>query len=179
MDVEIVCITQRTDSVQLAEPQKCLLSPQHANDSDAGMDLDGDTNPSKRFPNARKPVPDVHSGHPKWGQDEDIQVGTHARMGGRWSLAENPSSGGDTVLASGIEHSPPTHTDDSHNIYAVFGAPDSHEDDPEDSEWLDSLSVRADTQSITLGDSEDEGDGGTSEDDEMLSGDEAVLAGDA
>jgi len=177
MDVEIVGITQRTDSVQLTEPQKHLLSPQHANDSDAGMDLDGDTDPSKRFPNARKPVLDVHNGLPKWGQGED--VGTHTRMGGRWSLAENPSSGDDTVLvASSIEHLPPTHTNDSHGIYAIFGAPGSHEDDPEDSEWLDSLSVRADTQSVILGDSEDEGDGG-SEDDEMLSGDEAVLAGNA
>ena len=179
MDVEIVCITQRTDSVQLAEPQRHLVSQQHASDPDAGMDLDGDTDHSKRFPNARKRVPDVHNGLPKWGQDEDVQVGTHTRMGGRWSLAENPSSGDNTVLASGIEHLPSTHTNDSHGIYAIFGASDSHEDDPEDSEWLDSLSVCADTQSIILGDSEDEGDGGTSEDDEMLSGDEAVLAGNA
>jgi hypothetical protein len=177
MDVEIVDITQRTDSVQLTEPQKHLLSPQHANDSDAGMDLDGDTDPFK-CSNARKPVLDVNHGLPKWGQDED--VGTHTRMGGRWRLAKNPSSGDDTVLAtSSIEHLPPTHTNDSHDIYAIFGAPNSHEDDPEDSEWLDSLSVRADTQSVILGDSEDEGDGGTSEDDEMLSGDEAVLAGNA
>lgn len=53
---------------------------------------------------------------------------------------------------------------------------DSHEDD--DSEWLDGASVRADTQSIIAGDSEDEDDGETGEDDdEMLSGDEAVMAG--
>jgi len=179
MDVEIACITQRTDSVQLAESQNHLLSPQHANDSDAGMDLDGDTDPFKRSLSACRPVlnSDIHNIMPKWGQNKD--VGAHTQMGGRWSLDENPSSRDDAVLASSIEHIPPTLTNDSHDVLAVFGTPDSHEDDPDDSEWLDNLSVRADTQSIILGDSEDEDDGETSEDDdEMLSGDEAVLAGD-
>ena len=178
MDVEIACITQRTDSVQLAEPQKHLLSPQHTNDSEAGMDLDGNIGPSKHFPSARRLVLDVHDGLPERGQDKDI--GTHTWIGGRWSLAENPSSGDGTVLASGIENLPPTPTNDTHDVYAIFGMSDSHEDDPDDNEWLDNLSVRADTQSVILCDSEDEDDGETSEDDdEMLSGDEAVLAGDA
>jgi hypothetical protein len=181
MDVEIACITQRTDSVQLTEPQNHLLSPQHANDPDAGMDLDGDTDPSKHFLIARRPVlgsldSDVHNVMPKWGQNKD--VGAHTQMGGRWSLDENPSGGDDAVLTSSVEHIPPTLINDSHDVFAVFGTAAGPEDDPDDSEWLDSLSVRADTQSIILGDSEDEDDGEIEDDDEMLSGDEAVLAGD-
>jgi hypothetical protein len=178
MEVEIASITQLTDSVQLAESQKDFLSPQHPNDSDSGMDLDGDTDHSKHFPNARRPELDVRDGIPKWFPDKS--VGTHTQTVGGWNLAENPSSSDDTLLESGIGHLPPALTNDSREVYTIFETPDSHEDDLDDSEWLDNLSVRADTQSIILGDSEDEDEGETSEDDdEMLSGDEAVLAGDA
>lgn len=177
MDVEIRSITQLTDSVQLAEPQT-LLPRQHANDSDSGMDLDGNTDPSKHLKNDHGSRLDVLSGVPKWDQEKGI--GTHTKMSGRWSLDENFASGGGggdgAFLAGGIKSSRQGLVDTPHDVYAIFRNLDSHEDD--DSEWLDSASVRADTQSIIAGDSEDEDDGETGEDDdEMLSGDEAVMAG--
>ena len=173
MDVEIRSITQLTDSVQLAEPQN-LLPRQHANDSGSGMDLDGDTDPSKHLRNDHGSRLDVLSGVPKW--DQEMGIGTHTQMSGRWSLDENFASGDGAFLAGGIKSSQQAVADNPHDVYAIFRNLDSHEDD--DSEWLDSASVRADTQSIIAGDSEDEDDGETGEDDdEMLSGDEDVMAG--
>jgi hypothetical protein len=178
MDVEIASITQLTDSVQLDESQN-LLSPHHSNGSDAGMDLDGDTNPSKYFPSAHRPGLDVPNSIPKWDQEvQDKTGGTQTQTGSRWSLDENLASGDNVVLAGGIKHLPQSLADPSHDVYAIFRNLDNHEDDLDDSEWLDSASVRADTQSIIAGDSDEEDDGETGEDDdEMLSGDEAVLAG--
>jgi hypothetical protein len=161
MDVEVTNITQLTDSVKLAEPWN-LLSLQLENDSDAEMDLnngDGD-HPSK-----------------------DIQVLVSGITSAKWDQDEEIASDG-TVLASRIPLLPPTAlaSDNSRDVpHVVFeGMPlavESHEDDSDadDSEWLDSASVRADTQSIIAGDSEDEYGGETGEDDnEILSGDEVV-----
>jgi len=173
MDIEIASITQLTDLVQLAEPQN-LLPRQHANDSDARMELDGDTDPSKYLRNVHGSRVDVLDGVPKGGQEKGI--GTHTQMSGRWCLDENLASGDEAFPAGGIKSSQQALVDNPHDIYAIFRNLDGHEDD--DSEWLDSASVRADTQSIIAGDSEDEDDGETGEDDEeMLSGDEAVMAG--
>lgn len=86
MDVEIASITQLTNSVQLAEPPKSLSSgPQLETDSDAGMDLDGDNDPSSRHSSStRSSGTDVLiGGIPKWGQDE--AVGAHTQMGRSWS----------------------------------------------------------------------------------------------
>src|SRR6266851_155260 len=178
MDVEIASITKLTDSVQLDESQN-LLSPHHSNGSDARMDLDGDTNPSKYSPIAHRPGLDVPNSIPKWDQEvQDKTGGTHTQIGSRWSLDENLASGDNVVLAGGIKHLSQSLADPSHDVYAIFRNLDNHEDDLDDSEWLDSASVRADTQSIIAGDSDEEDDGETGEDDdEMLSGDEAVLAG--
>lgn len=175
MDIEIASITQLTDSVQLAEPQN-FLPRQHANDSDARMELDGDTGTSKHLRNVHVSSSrvDVLNGVPKGGQEKGI--GTHTQMSGRWCLDENLASGDEAFLAGGIKSSQQALVDNPHDIYAIFRNLDGHEDD--DSEWLDSASVRADTQSIIAGDSEDEDDRETGEDDdEMLSGDEAVMAG--
>jgi hypothetical protein len=180
MDVEIASITQRTDSVQLAIPPS-LLSPQLETDSDAGMDLDGDNNPSRRFSNSCGSGIDVlRSGIPKWGQDE--AVGTHTQLGDSRSPDseyETLATSDEAVLASRITHLPTALVGDSRDVlHAIFESMEGHEDDADDSEWLDSASVRADTQSVIAGDSEDEYDGETGEDDdEMLSGDEVVLAG--
>jgi hypothetical protein len=177
MDVEIASITQLTNSVQLAEPSN-LLSPQLQNDSDAGMDLDGDNDPSRNFPSTRNSGIDVLlSGTPKWDQDE---TGTNIGIGDRWSTDfkyESLATGDETVLASRITRLPTAPASDSRDVLrAIFESLESHEDDADDSEWLDDASVRADTQSVIAGDSEEEYDGETGEDDdEMLSGDEVVL----
>jgi hypothetical protein len=72
---------------------------------------------------------------------------------------------------------PTTLVRDTHDVLHTISLSVESQEDDTDSEWLDSASVRADTQSIIAGDSEDEYDGETGEDDdEMLSGDEAVLA---
>jgi len=161
MDVEIASITQLTDSVQLAEQPK-LPSSQLENDSDAGMNLDGDN-------------------------DDLDEIDTHTRIvvGDKWSPGsehepEALATGDEAVLASRNTRSPPTSTlaSDSHVLHAIFESLESHDDDAEDSEWLDDVSVRADTQSVIAGDSEEEYDGETGEDDdEMLSGDEVILQG--
>jgi hypothetical protein len=180
MDVEIASITQLTDSVQLAEPPNSL-SPQLENGSEAGMDLDGDNDPSRRFSSTRSSGIDVlRSDIPKWGQDE--AVGTHSQTGDSWSPDseyEALATSDEAVLASRITLLPTAVVGDSRDVlHAIFESMESHEDDADDSEWLDGASVRADTQSIIAGDSEDEYDGETGEDDdEMLSGDEVVLAG--
>lgn len=179
MDVEIASITQLTNSVQLAEPPN-LLSPQLENDSDAGMDLDGDNDSSRNFPSTRNSGSDaLLSGIPKWDQDE---IGAHTRIGDRCSPDseyEALATGDEAVLASRIARLPTALASDSRDVlHAIFESMESHEDDADDSEWLDGVSVRADTQSIIAGDSEEEYDGETGEDDdEMLSGDEVVLQG--
>ena len=173
MDVEITSIPQLTDSVQLAEPQN-LLPRQHANDTGSRMDLDGDADPPKHLRNVHGSRLDVLGGVPKWDLEKSID--THTQMSGRWSLDENLAVGDGSFLAGGIKPSQQALIDNPHDAYAIFRDLDGHEDD--DSEWLDNASVRADTQSIIAGDSEDEDDGETGEDDdEMLSGDEAVMAG--
>ena len=173
MDVEIASTTQLTDSAELVRPQN--VSPrQHANDTDSRMDLDGDTDSPKRLRNVHGSKLDVLGGVLKW--DLEKSIGTHTQTRGRRSLDENLASGDGSFLAGGIKLSQQALVDNPHDAYTVFGNLDGHEDD--DSEWLDSASVRADTQSIIAGDSEEEADGETGEDDdEMLSGDEAVIAG--
>ena len=177
MDMEIASITQLTNSVQLAE-QPNLLSPQLEKDSDAGMDLDGDNDPSRNFPTTRNSGTDVRlSGIPKLDQDE---VDTQTRIGDRWSPVseyEGLATGDEAVLASRFTRSSTMFASDSHDVlHSIFDSMGGYEDDADDSEWLDSASVRADTQSIIAGDSEEEYDGETCEDDdEMLSGDEVVL----
>lgn len=179
MDVEIASITQLTNSVQLAE-QPNLLSPQFENDSDAGMDLDGDNDLSRNVPTTLNSGTDVHlSGIRKLDQDE---VDTHSRIGDRRSPIseyEAHETGDEAVLASPFTRSPTIFASDPHDVlHSIFESMGGHEDDADDSEWLDSVSVRADTQSIIAGDSEEEYDGETGEDDdEMLSGDEVVLQG--
>lgn len=181
MDVEIASITQLTNSVQLAEPPNLLSpQPQLQNDSDAGMDLDGDNDPSRNFPSTLNSGIDVLlSDIPRWDQDE---IGTHAGIGDRWSPDSEYkalATGDEAVLASRITRLPTALASDSHGVlHAIFESMESHEDDADDSEWLDGASVRADTQSIFAGDSEEEYDGETGEDDDgMLSGDEVVLQG--
>lgn len=180
MDVEIAGITQLTNSVQLAEPQN-LRSPQLENNSDTGMDLDADTNTSKHFPsNHGSGLGVLLNDTPKLGQVEDF--GAHTQIGGSWGLSseyEGLGNGEDAILTSHIKLLSSAWVNDPHDVlHPIFENIGSQEDDPDDSEWLDSVSVRADTQSIIAGDSEDEYDGETGEDDdEMLSGDEAVLAG--
>lgn len=174
MDVEIASITQLTNSVQLAEPPNVLTSPQLENDPDAGMDLDGDNNdPSRNFPstrNSRIGVLDI----PKWHQDK---IGTHTGIGdtGRWSPGSEYATGDEAR----ITRLPTAPTCDSRDVLCeIFGSTESHEDDADDSEWLDGASVCADTQSTIGGDSEEDDYGGTGEDDDkMLSGDEEVLQG--
>jgi hypothetical protein len=178
MDVEIASITQLTNSVQLAEPPN-LLSPQLENDSDAGMDLDGDNDPSRNFPGRNSRIDVLLSDVPKWDQDE---IGTHTGIGDRWnpdSEYEALATGDEAVLASRITRLPTALASDSRDVlHAIFESMENREDDADDSEWLDGVSVRADTQSIIAGDSEEEYDGETGEDDdEMLSGDEVVLRG--
>lgn len=178
MDVEIASITQLTNSVQLAEPPN-VLSPQLETDSDAGMDLDGDNDPYRSFPGTRNSRIDVLlSGIPKWDQDE---VGTHTGIGDRSpdSEYEALASGDAAVLASRNTRLPTALASDPRDVlHTIFESMESHEDDADDSEWLDGVSVRADTQSIIAGDSEEEYDGETGDDDdEMLSGDEVVLQG--
>ncbi|KAH9988013.1 hypothetical protein BJV77DRAFT_762352 [Russula vinacea] len=179
MDVEIASITQLTNSVQLAEPPNLHTQPLE-NDTDAGMDLDGENDPSRHFSSTRSSGIDViPGGISKWGQDE--AVGTHNQMGDSWSPDseyEALATSDEAVLASRITLLPTALVSDSRDVLqAIFESMESHEDDADDSEWLDSASVRADTQSIIGGDSEDEYDGETGEDDdEMLSGDEVVLA---
>jgi len=175
MDVEVTNITQLTDSVQLTEPRN-LVSLQLENDSDAEMDLNGDGDPSR----------DIRvSGIPKWDQDE---IGTHTTtttriVGDTGSCPDSEyeahaTGDGRTVLASRIPLLPTALASNSRDIpHVIFEGMESHEDDdPDDSEWLDSASVRADTQSIIGGDSEeDEYSGETGEDDnEIPSGDEVV-----
>ena len=181
MDVEIASITQLTNSVQLAEPPKSH-SPgsQLESDFDAGMDLDGDNDPSRHSSSTHSSGVDVLlGGIPKWGQDE--AVGAHTQTGNSWSLEhEALATSDEVVFASHMTELPTTLVSDTRDVlHAIFESVEGHEDDA-DSEWLDSASVRADTQSVIAGDSEDEleYDGETGEDDdEMLSGDEAVLAG--
>lgn len=179
MDVEIASITQLTNSVQLAEPPNSHTPPLE-NDTDAGMDLDGENDPSKHFSSARSSGTYViPGGIPKWRQEE--AVCTHNQMGDSWnpdSEYEALATSDEAVLASRITVLPTALVSDSRDVLqAIFESMENHEDDADDSEWLDSASVRADTQSIIGGDSEDE-DGETGEDDdEMLSGDEVVLAG--
>ena len=178
MDVEVASITQLTNSVQLAEPPN-LLSPQLENDSDAGMDLDGDNDPSRNFSSRNLGIDVLLSDTPKWDQDE---VGTHTGIGDSWSPDseyEALETRDEAVLASRITRLPTALASDSHNVlHAIFESMESREDDADDSEWLDGVSVRADTQSIIADDSEEEYDGETGEDDdEMLSGDEVVLQG--
>lgn len=182
MDVEIASITQLTNSVQIAEPPKLLpSSPQLETDSTAGMDLDGDNDPSRHLSSTRGSGIDVlPSDIPKWGQDEAVSA--HTQMGSSWSPGseyEALATSDEVVLATHMTHVPTTLVSDTRDgLHAIFESVESHEDDADDSEWLDSASVRADTQSIIGGDSEDEYDVETGEDDdEMLSGDEAVLAG--
>lgn len=105
MDIEIASIAQLTDLVQLAEPQNLLpRGPRHhANDSDARMDLDGDTDASKHLRNVHGSRLDVLSGVPEWGQENGI--GTHTQMSGRWSWDENLASGDEAFLAGGIKSS--------------------------------------------------------------------------
>lgn len=173
MDVEIASITQLTDSVQLAEPQN-ILSPRLEKDPEAGMDLDCDCDSSRRFSRTHSPGIDVlRSGMPKWGQ----AINTHSQMGD--SEYEAPGTSDEAVLANRITLLPTAPVGDSRGVlHAIFESMEGHEDDADDSEWLDSASVRADTQSVIADDSEDEYDGETGEDDdEMLSGDEVVLAG--
>jgi hypothetical protein len=178
MDVEIASITQLTNSVQLAEPPN-LLSPQLENNSDAGMDLDGDNDPSRNIPSRNSGIDVLLSGVPKWDQDK---IGTHTGIGDRWSPDseyEALATGDEGVLASRITSLPTALASNSRDVlHAIFESMESREDDPDDSEWLDGVSVRADTQSIIAGDSEEEYDGEMGEDDdEMLSGDEVVLHG--
>jgi hypothetical protein len=173
MDVEIASTTQLTDSAQLVKPQN-LLPRQHANDTDSRMDLDGDTDSPKHLRNGHGSRLDVLGGVPKW--DLEKSIGTLTQTSGRRSLDENLASGDGSFLAGGIKLSQQAPVGNPQDAYAIFGHLDGHEGD--DSEWLDSASIRADTQSIIAGDSEDEDDGETGEDDdEMLSGDEAVMAG--
>ncbi len=180
MDVEIASITQLANSVQLTEPSN-LLSHQLENDSDAGMDLDGDNGPSRDFSSTRNSGIDVPlSGIPEWDQVE-IGIPTR-RIDDNWSADseyEALTTGDEAGLASQVTLSPTAPASDSHAVlHAIFENIGSHDDDADDSEWLDSASVCADTQSIITGDFKDESDGETGEDDdEMLSGDEAVLAG--
>jgi len=198
MDVEIASITQLTNSVQLAEPPNSLSeSPQLENDSDAsaGMDLDGDNDPSRNSPNTRNSGIDVlpSGGIPKWDHQGEIG-GTHSTAGpgnvvvgdsDRWrpdSEYEALATGDDeAVLASRIKRLPTALAGDSPDVlHAIFESLESHreEDDGDDSEWLDGASVRADTQSVIAGDSDEDEDGEMGEDDdEMLSGDEVVLQG--
>ncbi|KAF8483369.1 hypothetical protein DFH94DRAFT_679916 [Russula ochroleuca] len=155
MDVEIASITQLTNSVQLAEPPN-LHAPPLENDSDAGMDLDGENDPSKHFSSTRSSGIDVIlGGIPKWGQD--AAVGTHTQMGDSWSSDseyEALATSGEAVLASRITLLPTALVSDSRDVlHAIFESMENHEDDADDSEWLDS-----------------------EDDDEMLSGDEVVLA---
>lgn len=177
MDVEIASITQLTNLVQLAEPPN-LLSPHLENDSDARMDLDSDNDPSRNFPSIRNSGADILlSGIAKWDQGN-----THTRIGDKWSLEseyEALATGDEAVLASRTTRSPVALASDSGDVvHTIFESMESHEDDADDSDWLDGASVRADTQSIIAGDSEGECDGETGEDDdEMLSGDEVVLQG--
>jgi hypothetical protein len=178
MDVEIASITQLTNSVQLAEPPN-VLSPQLENDSDTGMDLDGDNDPHRNFPSTRNSRIDVLlSGIPKWDQDE---TGTHTGIGDRSTDSEYEAlaTGDEAVLASRITRLPTALASEPRDVlHAIFESMESREDDADDSEWLDGVSVRADTQSIIAGDSEEEYDGETGDDDdEMLSGDEVVLQG--
>jgi hypothetical protein len=99
-------------------------------------------------------------------------------MGHSWSpVYEALATSDEVVLAGHMTDLPTTLVSDTRDVlHGIFESVEGHEEDG-DSEWLDSASVRADTQSIIAGDSEDEYDGETGEDDdEMLSGDEAVLA---
>jgi hypothetical protein len=185
MDVEIASITQLTNSVQLAEPPPNSLSPQLENDSDAGMDLDGDNNDPSRNVLLSGGILKKKN-NVNWDQDE---IGTHNAGivgdsdAGRCSLDsehEALATGGDgaAALASRrIPHSPTSLASDSRGVllHAMFANMESHEDD-DDSEWLDGASVRADTQSVFAGDSEEDDDGEMrEEEDEILSGDEAVV----
>ncbi|KAH9956153.1 hypothetical protein BC827DRAFT_1233115 [Russula dissimulans] len=174
MDVEIASITQLTNSVQLAEPQN-LLSPLLENDTDTGMDLDGETDPSKHFPSVLSSKFEVlRSDTRKWGHDVDF--GSHVEMGGSWNDAEYKAfvRHDETLLATHMGLLPSALAKTS-PLQTMFENIQSHEDDVDDSEWLDSASVRADTQSIIGGDSDDDYDGETGNDDEMLSEDDAVL----
>ncbi|KAI0292586.1 hypothetical protein BC826DRAFT_1018801 [Russula brevipes] len=134
--------TRRTTKLTHSRPE---------NDSDVGMDLDG---------------------------DEDVD--TPARMGGGGGPDSESygaiTHGDEVVLASDTKLQSLALSNESHDVFrAVYGNTERHDDDPDDDEWLDSVSVRADTQSIIGGDSED---GETGEDDdEMLCVDEAILAG--
>jgi hypothetical protein len=188
MDVEIASITQLTNSVQLAEPPPNLLSPQLENDSEAGMDLDGDNDPSRNVPSTRNSGIDVSLSDiqkKKW--DHQDEIGTHTGIdgdsdAGRWipdSGYAAPATGDGAVLASRITRLPTALAGDSRGVlHAMFEGIESHEDDADDSEWLDGASVRADTQSVFAGDSEEDDDGEMGEDDDvMLSGDEVVLQG--
>src|SRR5712672_811332 len=174
MDVEIASITQLTDSVQLAESRN-LLSPQLEHDPDTGMDLDGDTDTSKQFPSALSSKFDaLPNDVRKWGHD--IDFGSHTEMGGSWNDSEIVRDD-EALLATPIRLLPPALANTT-LLQTMFGNIQSHEDDLDDSEWLDSASVRADTQSIIGGgNSEDEYDGESGNDDEMLSEDDAVLTG--
>jgi hypothetical protein len=143
------------------------------------MDLDGDNDPCRSFPGTRNSRTDVLlSGIPKWDQDE---VGTHTGIGVRSpdSEYEALATGDAAVLASRITRLPTALASDPRDVlHAIFESMESQEDDADDSEWLDGVSVRADTQSIIAGESEEEYDGETGDDDdEMLSGDEVVLQG--
>jgi hypothetical protein len=137
------------------------------------MDLDSETDTSKRS----------SSYHGSRLNIFDQGVDTPARMGGgRGPDSESygaVTDGDEVVLASdtklqSLAFSNESH--DSHNVFrAVYENTERHDDDSDDEEWLDGVSVRADTQSIIGGDSED---GETGEDDDkMLCVDEAILAG--
>src|SRR6267154_4073157 len=120
MDVEIASITQLTNSVQLAEPPN-FLSPQLENDSDAGMDLDGDNDPSRNFPNRDSGIDVLLSGIPKWDQDD---IGTHTGIGDRWnpdSEYEALATGDEAVLANRITRLPTALASDSGDVlHAIF-----------------------------------------------------------
>jgi len=171
MDVEIASITQLTNSVQLAE-QPNSLSLQLENDPDARMDLDCDNDPSRGFSSTRNSeIHVIPSAISEWDRDE-VSRPTR-RIGDSWS-ADCADCESYEALATGDEAGPnhithlPTASDSRDVLHAIFESMEGHEDDTDDSEWLDSASVRADTQSIIAGDTEDEYDGETGDDDDEM-----------
>jgi hypothetical protein len=125
--------TRRTTELTRSQPE---------NDSDVGMDLDGETDTSKRS----------SSYHGSRLNIFDQGVDTPARMGGgRGPDSESYGAvthGDEVVLASDTKLQSLAFSNESHDSHDVFRAvyenTERHDDDSDDEEWLDGVSVRAD-----------------------------------